>query len=74
MKQDIRCKLGFHDWAKCIGPGLGLYLYGQKFCIRCKKQACGYTEKEIDKAKSLQVKSYTDLTFYRSFWDWLLGF
>ena len=55
MKQ-LKCKLGFHNWAKCIHPDTHLYLYGQKFCTRCRKQSCGYTEKEIEKGKSLIAK------------------
>ena len=50
--KNILCKLGFHDWAKCVHP-YGLYLYGQKFCTRCREQRAGYAKKEIDKSKSL---------------------
>lgn len=42
-----------HDWAKCIHPANRVYLYGQKFCVKCKHRSAGFAEKEIDKNKSV---------------------
>lgn len=42
-----------HDWAKCVHPAAGLYLYGQKFCIKCGRRSAGFAEKEIDKSNSV---------------------
>ena len=51
--QNIKCYFGYHDWAKCIHPSNGMYLYGQKFCTNCFHRACGYAKKEVAKEESV---------------------